>query len=352
MLLGCLTVHGPKLCSATVSTPRGLCLLLADILVTGSFAHAQTIIRLCTLCINMAIITGIHLCRSTSEEIRNLIFAIFTRAVTRMKAGEPVGLVLSDCLWLEHFMTERRTPVVPLIARTVFTLKIAAAYQLGFFKLAQATLKGIRGVPKDLIGEHEGWVREYETKVARRLKEAAGKIDVEAISRELREDESAVIADYTGPIEISLDPIKGRRVITTRNVKAGEILFMERPMLKHNGSHNHYTRACTFALHNGKDYLGDLPASALNTAPFAITAIDSNPSIANTLLFMAPEPVGVSLSTTEEEQVAAFKKPLPPWDVEMLSTKVTRNCHGAEGDGFQLYRIGSESTCCPLQVYV
>jgi hypothetical protein len=132
------------------------------------------------------------------------------------------GAAYSDCLKAEEELMALNSVSLSPSWRRVKLIRLQAAYKLRMFSIAKRHL-----VVCERLGVHSTVLDPYREAIQLRIGEAKGVFSSKSGSETL----AGVRALYQGPIKVVVDPIKGRRVVTSRAVKSGEILLVESPIV-------------------------------------------------------------------------------------------------------------------------
>jgi hypothetical protein len=142
-------------------------------------------------------------------------------------------------------------------------------------------------------------------------------------------------AMYMGPIKVVHDPIKGRKVVTSRAVRAGEVLLVEGPTvaLTYNGSPGVSLQTVKW----GYDAMKPSP----HQVSWTVHRIMDDPSVGQCIHSLAPDSnvQGNNLGLTDEERLQVFHHPREI-EVDLLARQLDRNAFGGAGS-FSVYGLGS-----------
>ena len=183
------------------------------------------------------------------------------------------GPALRDCLVLSFKASGSKAFALTTTQRHKVELrKLQAAYELRLWTTAQDALSRCKSldIPKDK------WST-FQSELQDRLAEAKGKIDwVSIFGKILGTPENAskyiTLSDYRGPIEVRTTQGRGRGLFLTRDVKAGELIVLEKYL------HNSKMPVGAFVTVFEAEISEQNPRMSTGTAGHALSAFIADPS--------------------------------------------------------------------------
>lgn len=221
----------------------------------------------------------------------------------------------------------------PWLKRRLLLAELRALSALRIFSKASSALEScVR------LGVHASALKEYFKSLPERLAESKGRFKAcELGSWSL----NPLPADYIGPIAVAQDPVKGRIMVTTRQVKAGELLLYAAPGINITENTRNVLANTLIAGAETCDTVIKYPAYL----PYVVRAIMDDPSLGRSIHCLCPEPATSTptIGTTDEERLQIFHKPTEI-DIDLIDRQILRNGAGdlLEGKGaFNLQLMSS-----------
>jgi hypothetical protein len=237
------------------------------------------------------------------------------------------GAAYSDCLQLERKLVGHPPQKVMPLWRKMNLIRLQAAYKLRLFTMANRhlTVCEIRGV-------HSSVLSPYREALKIRKEEMNGNLENLNNDPELS---PSVGASYVGPIQVVFDPVKGRKIVTTRAVRSGEILLSEPPVvsLKFDGSPGVMCSTIKWGQQTFK--------ASPHHVSWIMHQIMDDPSIGQFVHALAPNAnlESQNLGLTDDERMEVFRNPCEI-EVDLLEQQINRNSFG-ENNMYSLYGLVS-----------
>ena len=212
--------------------------------------------------------------------------------------------------------------LVPSEGIEVEPIRLQAAYKLRLFTAASRHLKTC-----ERMGINPRTLQPYREAIKLREREISGEFSV------ARGPLDAARSLYIGPIKVVTDPIKGRKLITTRPVKSGEVVLVEEPVVdqKYDGSPGVFC----FIAKSGQA----TPKRSPNSVAWAVHQVMDDPSVGQCIQSLSPEPnlESNNLGLTDEERLGCFQQPREI-DVDLMERQIGRNAFGGDNK-YSLYGL-------------
>lgn len=281
----------------------------------------QLAIRLATIGLNLASLT--HLLEPAEDNDVHQMALLKGRATTYWLSGQP-GAAYSDCLKIADFLRVCDPDLVPSEGLAVEPIRLQAAYKLRLFTMASQHLQTC-----ERLGINSKALIPYREAIKLRMQEKDGKFSIS--QRPL----DSIRSLYLGPIKTVTDPVKGRKVITTRAVKSGEVLLVEEPVvnLDYDGSPGVW---CYITKHGQFT-----PKRSPHEVSWAVHQVMDDPSIGQYIQCLSPDADTKSkdLGLGDEERLRCFQHPCE-MDVDLVERQLAHNAFGSD-DTCVLYGLTS-----------
>lgn len=282
-----------------------------------------------SLGINLVEAGQIALSAATTQPLLDLLIG---RAIAAVNNKRP-GAAYSDCFKIEHILSTSDHRDAWLDRRLLYT-QLKAASSLRLFSAAKEHLAQCQR-----FGVHPALLDEFHTSVKQRLEETVGKF-LDPISRTGTGHTSA---NFYGPIKVAASPVRGRTLITTRDVKMGELLLWEVGTIDKPGRNQSVLGVTT--LHHDSvatDHDIDSPS-------WAVHHIMDDPSVGKAVHALCPDPdlSTSNLGVTDEDRISDFRQ-TSEVKLDLLCRQLKRNGFAHEG-GFTLQGMISmiSHSCIP-----
>lgn len=262
-----------------------------------------------------------------TSDVKHLVLLI-SRAAAYSVHNQP-GAAFSDCIEADRLLNRLKRPEHRVLSRRVKILQLRVTYALKLFSVSALYLASCSkiGVDAQLLDPYRKAIkiREEESRGTYRL---ANERDPLSQAKQR--------ATFVGPIKVVTDPIKGRKVILVKDVKAGELLLMESPVL-----------TLTYDGSPGVDMMTMISTGDMATAPsphgtsWAVHRVMDDPSIGQCIHSLCPDPnlESSNLGLGDQERLRIFHKPIEI-EVDLLGRQLGRNAFGADRI-FTLRGLGS-----------
>jgi hypothetical protein len=276
---------------------------------------------LATIGLNLASLP--HLVDDSAENKVHHLSLLKGRATTYWLCDQP-GAAYSDCLNIEEFLKTCDPDLIPSEGIEVEPIRLQAAYKLRLFTMASRHLETC-----ERIGINPKTLRFYREAIKLRNQERNGQFST------AHGPLDAARSLYIGPIKVVTDPVKGRKVITTRAVKSGEVVLIEEPVvdLKYDGSPGVFC----FITKRGQV----TPKSSPHSVAWAIHQVMDDPSVGQCIQSLSPQAdlESSNLGLTDEERLRCFSQ-AREIDVDLMERQIARNSFGGHNT-YSLYGLAS-----------
>ena len=246
------------------------------------------------------------------------------------------GQALAQCLRVEAHMDA----LLDAQRQKLYHRKLQAAYQLQLWSTAETALVQCKAVKV----EKARWST-YERALQMRWEESRGDFDWTKLLRSVGSTEEYQLdcSNYYGPLEIRKVPLCGRGMFVSRDVKAGELLLVERQIFT---SHHH--AHALVAIEDVRNPQGAMRMST-NSAGWGVQAMIADPSLLLATDALIPGETRMSPMVSEAERLAALQAPLGPINVDDLHRKQVANSFGGADAGGTLFATSSllNHSCLP-----
>lgn len=249
------------------------------------------------------------------------------------------GAAFSDCLEADGLLKLSSRPEQQLLSRRVKIIQLRVTYKLKLFSVCGFYLKTC-----SQLGVDARILDPYRKAVEDRGEELKG--IYHPIDARDPLGKAGQRATFVGPIKVTNDPIKGRKLVLAKDVKAGELLLME-PLvaqLTYNGSPG---VSLTSMLASGDMATKNSP----HNVSWALHRIMDDPSVGQCIHSLSPDPdLEISnLGMSEQERLRIFEKPTET-EVDLLERQIDRNAFGIEGSYTLMGMISMISHSCKQNV--
>jgi hypothetical protein len=258
---------------------------------TTAVTHDQLVIRLASIGLNVASLQRYH----TMADPVSYLELLAGRASAYFVADQPA---FSDCLEFDHLVGESPAQQQPRLFSRIKLTQLYVSFQLRLYALCRCYLKSCEQarIPEEVLAY-------YRTALDVREEESKG--IYKPISSENHPNQG-IRATFVGPIKVVIDPVKGRKVVVSRDVQAGELLLVEPPMidLTYNGAPDVSLVSISAS--------GDMASKpSPHQASWAVHRIMDDPSIGQCVHSLAPDPRLDSSNPglSDQERLRIFHKP-------------------------------------------
>jgi len=242
------------------------------------------------------------------------------------------GAALRDCLILRSKAAASKTFALTLPQRQkIAARKLQAAYELQLWNTAQDALSQCKALNVD----EKQWSK-YQSALTSRLTEAKGIYDwvgyvLRAFGPSMGADPMHHLAEYCGPIEVRDMGSYGRGLIVTRDVKAGDIVLVERHI--HRSMYSHGAQVHLFEATKGQQ---DMRAGTSSPGSTVVSFI-ADPSRVQALSALAPHPTRLTPFLSEVERLDVIKGPLPSFNTDHVVRQEKANAFGDVVEGSKTF---------------
>jgi hypothetical protein len=192
--------------------------------------------------------------------------------------------------------------------------------------------------------EKSKWI-EYDKGLAVRMKERLGKYVWPSPGQDGSTGSNIgtapIRANYIGPIEVKEAFGRGRGLVPTRDVRAGELLLVEKAIY---AAGTVYSDGLGITLSDVDRHGETSRHTDVDTAAAGVQAIIADPSCLLAFNALDPLPSRSSPFATEGERIGAIRSPIGPVNVDEHLRKCTINGFGQIQEGsrnFRLYGMAS-----------
>lgn len=264
------------------------------------------------------------------------------RAIALADLGR-YGGAYRDCLEVENAISVHEASDSEDIKRNIALIKLRSAYGLRLYSTASRLLRDCTELQVDA-----GKLDWYRTSLEARRSESQGTFDWPAIRRSIKLGQKLELADFVGPVKIAKRPGRGRVLLVTHPVKAGEILLVEKAFLNPNVQDYPHLR-----IHTGsrKGEIFDVTETTIATG-HALQAAQDDPSVVSALKHLMPDCDSRDLVYSDEDRLAKIIKPSESIDVGLVGRKFLMNGFRDEGTDYSVFRFVSmiNHSCLPNTV--
>lgn len=223
-------------------------------------------------------------------------------------------------------MSKLSDPISPLWRR-IKLIRLQSAYKPRTFTIAARHL-----VVCEHLGVHSTVLEPYREAIHLRIAETKGVYLAERGPVSLGSERAL----YQGPIKVIVDPVKGRKVVTSRAVKSGEELLVDNAIvaLKQSGA-----RGITSTVVRWGD---TAQTSSPSRVSWTVHQVMDDPSIGQCIHSLAPNAniAVTNLGITDDERLEVFRNPCAI-EVDLLERQMSRNAFGGLDGNFTIYGLGS-----------
>jgi len=251
------------------------------------------------------------------------------------------GPALSECLQVEA----HEDALLDAQRQKLYHRKLQAAYQLQLWSTAEIAL-----VQCKTVGVEMAKWSTYQRDLQIRWKEVRGDFEwtKTMLGIGLKKEVQLYCSNYYGPLEIRKVPQCGRGMFVSRDVKAGELLLVERQIFT---SHLHPYALVT--IQDAQNPQGGMRIS-LNSAGWGLQAMIADHSRLLATDALLPGETRMSPMMSEAERLAALQAPLGPINVDDLHRKQVANSFGGADVGGTLFATSSmlNHSCLPTAMHM
>lgn len=272
-----------------------------------------------------------------------LLCVLVGRAQVCLLANRP-GAAYSDSLRAESLLSQAVAHSFTQLPRRLRIIQLRALMALRRFTAAQKALRRCEELQMNSAA-----LDEIRVILKQRLDESAGRfVAKERHEDKTRDDAYDVSADFIGPVKLVQHPLKGRIMVTTAKIQAGDLLIQEGPAIfRPQGQSKSYEYI--ISARGGEAIPAFIPHSKDS---WAVHAVMDDPSLGRMIQGLAPNPEPeVNVLAEEAAGLEAFHRPTEI-DLDLMRRKIATNVAGSNGNYDLRIMFSMLSHDCKANVHV